>query len=343
MIETVFRTADVAPEDRFDMWQEQMAKAMAPMDMSAEQSEAFAAEMSLRSLGEVSVWPTSFEPMSFVRTSKLIRQSDPDTYHLTLPLNGGIGISQRDQSGVYGPWEMYVISSSDPFDCANGEITAVGLDVPRRLVPLPDNKVRKLVTRRLSGREGPGALLAGTLLRLSRQDIGSFRPSDGPRLEPVVADLLAATLAHHLDADDELPLETRTRTLAIRLQEFIRHHLHDPDLNPRTLAAAHHISVSHVHSVFRTLGHPTTLAAWIREQRLERARRLLTDPAQRATPIHHIAARCGFTDPAVFSRTFRATFGLPPRDYRHHTLSGESTPATTRQKPPGHPDSTPGR
>ncbi|WP_330172483.1 AraC family transcriptional regulator [Streptomyces sp. NBC_01498] len=330
VIESVFRTADVAPEDGFDMWREQMANAMAPMNMSADQPEQFAAEMSLRMLGEVGVWPTSLESMSFVRTSQLIRQSDPDRYHLTLPLSGGIGISQRGQSGFHGPWEMYVVSTSDPFDCTNKEITAVGLDVPRRLLPLAGDKVRRLVTRRLSGREGPGALLAETLVRLGTESIGSFRPSDGPRLEPVVVDLLAATLAHHLDADGELPPETRTRSLALRIQSFIRHHLQDPELTPGTIAAAHHISLRHLHTVFRTLGHHTSPAAWIRQQRLEQARRFLIDPAHRTTPVHHIAVRCGFTDPAVFSRTFRNAFGLPPRDYRHQALSSEKTPTISK-------------
>ncbi|WP_243741203.1 helix-turn-helix domain-containing protein [Streptomyces sp. 8K308] len=68
--------------------------------------------------------------------------------------------------------------------------------------------------------------------------------------------------------------------------------------------------------MFHTLGHGTTLAAWIRHQRLERIRHDLADPTQRALPIHLIAARWGYTDPALFSR---ATYGTTPRDYRHHT------------------------
>lgn len=311
------------------MWREQLANTMSPMEMTTDRIDQFEAEMHLRTLGEVSLWPGKLKSMSYRRTPQLIRQSDPDICHLTLMLSGGIGISQRGQSGFHGPWGMYIVSTSDPFECANEESSAVGLEVPRKLLPIPGDKVRRLVTRRLSGREGPGALLAETLIRLGTQEVGSFRPSDGPRLEPVVVDLLAATLAHHLDAEDELPPETRTRTLALRIQTFIRHHLHDPDLTPGAIAAAHHISVRHLHTVFRSLGHRTTLAAWIRTQRLERTRRLLTDPAHHATPVHHIAARCGFTDAAVFSRAFRAAFGLPPREYRHqHVMSIKNTSAS---------------
>ncbi|MFD3519894.1 helix-turn-helix domain-containing protein [Streptomyces sp. NPDC058653] len=306
------------------------------MEMRTERTDQFEAEMRLRGLGEVSVWPGRCKPMSFRRTPRLIRRSDPEICHPSLPLSGGTGVSQAGGSGFHGPWEIYVVTTSDPFDCTNAESTLVGLEVPLKLLPLSGNQVRRMVTRRLSGTEGPGALLAGALVQLGRQDSGSFHPSDGPRLESVVVDLLAATLAHHLNAEDELPPETRTRALALRIQAFVRHRLHDPDLGPRTIAAAHHISVRHLHSVFRTLGHPTTLAAWIREQRLERTRRLLADPAHRTTPVHHIAVRCGFTDAAVFSRTFRAAFGLPPRDYRHQALNGQDT-SSTEPPHPWHP------
>ncbi|TDC78656.1 helix-turn-helix transcriptional regulator [Streptomyces hainanensis] len=132
---------------------------------------------------------------------------------------------------------------------------------------------------------------------------------DVPDLGRAVIDLLATTL-------ESRPAETPGHALALRVQAFVRHHLGDPDLSPGTIAAAHHISVGYLHRIFRTLGHGTTLAAWIRHERLEGARRQLADPAYRAVPVHRIAARWGFTDAAVFSRTFRAVYGMPPRDYR---------------------------
>ncbi|MFJ9031066.1 helix-turn-helix domain-containing protein [Streptomyces sp. NPDC102274] len=322
VIETVFRTGDFPETDRFDLWRELMAKTMSPMEMATDQAEGFEAEMRLLQLGAVSVWPGMSQPMTFHRTPKLIRQSGPEICHLTLPLTGAIGISQDSGSAVHGPWDMYIVDTSAPFDCANRRMEVVGLEVPRRLLPLPEKKVGQLTTQRLSGRKGPGALLAGTLLQLAR-DVDSYGPSDGARLETVVVDLLAATLAHRLDEEDRLSPETRSRTLALRIQAFIRHHLHDPALTPSTIAAAHHISVSHLHRLFRVLGHGTTLAAWIRDQRLEQTCRSLADPAQRAIPISHVAARWGFSDAAVFSCVFRGAFGMSPRSYRHHALNGD--------------------
>nr|WP_246098027.1 helix-turn-helix transcriptional regulator [Streptomyces botrytidirepellens] len=63
-------------------------------------------------------------------------------------------------------------------------------------------------------------------------------------------------------------------------------------------------------------------AAWIRHRRLERCRLALANPRLNARPIQAIATRWGFTDPAHFSRLFRAAYGIPPRDHRNlpHTV-----------------------
>ncbi|WP_049567258.1 helix-turn-helix transcriptional regulator [Streptomyces sp. SBT349] len=152
-------------------------------------------------------------------------------------------------------------------------------------------------------------------------DTASYRPADEPRLESLLVDLFTAALAHQLDAEDCLGPETRERVLGLRIQRFIRSHLHDPALTPGVIAAAHHISVSRLHRVFPSLGHGTTVSAWIRAQRLEGARRDLCDPAQRAAPVHRVAARWGFGHAAMFSRAFRAAYGAPPSDYRHRALT----------------------
>jgi AraC-like DNA-binding protein len=51
-------------------------------------------------------------------------------------------------------------------------------------------------------------------------------------------------------------------------------------------------------------------------RRLERCARDLLDPALAHEPIGEIAARWGITNPAHFSRLFRAQFGLSPSEYR---------------------------
>jgi AraC-like DNA-binding protein len=80
------------------------------------------------------------------------------------------------------------------------------------------------------------------------------------------------------------------------------------------IAAAHHVSVRYLHKLFET--EQSGVAAWIRQRRLERCRRDLLDPALRTQPVSAIAARWGLTEPAHFSRLFRAAYGMPLVEYR---------------------------
>ncbi|CAM5719734.1 helix-turn-helix domain-containing protein [Streptomyces canarius] len=189
--------------------------------------------------------------------------------------------------------------------------------------------------RRLSGREGAGALLAQFLTQVTR-DSGSYRPDDGPLLGTVAIGLLSALFAHALDTDGSLRAETHRQALVLRVRAFVQRHLHDPHLTPRTIAVAHHISTGYLHRLFQQEDH--TLAAWIRHQRLERARRALADPTMRATPVHAIGAYCGFPRASDFTRAFRTAYGIPPKGQRsghsgsrcrvsgHHRLGDAGSP-----------------
>ena len=54
----------------------------------------------------------------------------------------------------------------------------------------------------------------------------------------------------------------------------------------------------------------------MREARLDRAHRILTDPAQMQRPINAIAYENGFGDLSYFNRTFRQRYGMTPSEAR---------------------------
>ncbi|MFF7650605.1 helix-turn-helix domain-containing protein [Streptomyces sp. NPDC007983] len=319
MIETVFRCDELPRADRFDFWREQMAKLMAPMEMSTEHTGDFRGQVRILEVGAAHVWPTKFHPMTFRRTPKLIRQSDPELYHFSFLEGANLQVSQAREEAAHSAGGLYVVDTSRPYDCVafGGPPQGVGLEIPKALIPVPHDRIDRLLARPIPGRDGVGALLTGFLSRLSA-DSDSYRPSDGPRLGSVLIDLTTAVLAHAVEAEDAVPPESRRRTLTLRVQNFIQRNLHDPELTPAAVAAAHHISVSYLHRLFRD--QDTTVSGWIRRQRLDRVRHDLADPGLAAAPLHEVAARWGFAHPAVFSRAFRAAYGMPPSDYRQLAL-----------------------
>ncbi|MGW0515305.1 AraC-like ligand-binding domain-containing protein [Streptomyces olivaceoviridis] len=322
LIETAFCTRDVLPPDRFSCWREHISQTYVAMDVEEDRTADTTVSQRILSLGAIQLWTMEHSTMTLRRTQKLIQQSDPELYHLSLPLRGTMGLINSDHEAEYEPHDLVIHDTSRPHlmraitGYGEDTILGTGLFIPRKLLPLPDDAIDSLIMRRLSAREGIGALLAQFLTQVTR-DCGSYRPDDGARLGTVAADLLSALFAHALDAGNPLPSESHQRTLVLRIRAFIQANLHDPQLTPRTIAAAHHISTSYLHLLFQH--EEETVAAWIRSQRLERARRALADPTMRAIPIHAIAARSGFSRAADFTRVFRRAYGVSPRDYRHQT------------------------
>nr|WP_237528273.1 helix-turn-helix domain-containing protein [Streptomyces sp. SID337] len=152
------------------------------------------------------------------------------------------------------------------------------------------------------------------------------------RLTHTLVDLVGHLAAQHLDSDLSLPAESRTRALLLQVQSHVRRHLRDPGLNPDSIAAAHHISTRYLHRLFQEQG--VTVSAWIRQLRLERCRRALANPALAAVPVGAIAARWGFTRPAVFTRAFRAAYGLTPSEVRARALLSDGSALAVNKSAP---------
>ncbi|WP_220447553.1 helix-turn-helix transcriptional regulator [Nonomuraea diastatica] len=145
----------------------------------------------------------------------------------------------------------------------------------------------------------------------------SLTPADGQRLGLVLVDLVTACFSSLLESDPCLRSSSRRQAFASRIRADIQSRLHDPELTPRSVAAAHHISVSYLHRLFQEQGE--TVSAWIRDQRLGRVRRDLADAALIDVPINQIAASWGFRRAGDFSRAFRTAYGESPREFRSRT------------------------
>jgi AraC-like DNA-binding protein len=106
----------------------------------------------------------------------------------------------------------------------------------------------------------------------------------------------------------------------------VRDRLHDEPgagVAIRDLAVEAGVRADHLARRFREV-YGTTVGAYLRQVRLERAAVELLDPGQR---LSEIALRAGFADQAHFTREFKRAFGVPPGAYRRGTAvsAGHST------------------
>ncbi|MFC7327445.1 helix-turn-helix domain-containing protein [Marinactinospora rubrisoli] len=330
VLETGCATASVPGVERFEVWRERYRRAPGALDISGDRPGNHHAHERMLVLGPVSVVVKAMASTWLYRSRALADQADPGFYQLIIPRQGTAHIEWAGRRSIVGAGELcgYDLPRlrravlRAPHD--GGLFESVILTVPGTALTLPPHRVDQVLGRPLPAGTGVGALLTSFATGLAA-DAPSLRATDGPRLGTVLLDLISALFANALDTELPAPPDQHRHALILRIRAFIRSRLHDPHLNPRTIAAAHHVSTSYLHRLFQE--QDTSVAAWIRDQRLEHARRDLADPALADVPIQRIAARWGFAHAAAFSRAFRAAYGTPPRDFRERA---RRDPARTR-------------
>lgn len=316
-MEFVFDSAGVPVSDRAEAWKEITTQALIPTKIELPDPAAFSARLRTMPLGAAQLTTMSYGPLLSRRTPALIRRSDPEHYQFALVRTGHQGIDQARTRARLGPGEMVLYDSSRPFDASVEADLAPAesllLQFPKCLLALRESQVKQLVAVNVPGREGIGRLLAQFMTSLADEH-GTFGARDAARLGSTAIDLITSVLAHRLDGEMSVPPQSAQRVLYLRITSFIDRHLQDADLTPAAVASAHQISSRYLQRIFQA--HGTTTSAYIRLRRVERCRRDLADPGLRHVTVQAIAARWGFSQPAEFSRTFRATVGMPPSDYR---------------------------
>lgn len=328
---TLIRTDDLPPGERFAFWREEVVpRAWVPMETNVEDQESFRAHLRSSDLGAIQANLLTCTALHLYRTPRLIRRTAPDLLKIAIVVHAGSGetvyVQDEREARLCRPGDFALYDTTRPYEvhAAGPSVPEAGpwqvltLHFPRVLLPLSDRQVKEVTAVAMRAKEGVGALTSAFLLQLAAS-ADQYSPAEAARLATAALEVLAVRLAHELDNGAALPPETHRRALLARIHAHIHAHLADPGLSPGTIAAAHHISTRYLHKLFQQDGE--TVAGWVRARRLEGTRRDLADPALVHRPVATIAARWGFSSAAYFSQIFKATYQMPPQEYRQWALN----------------------
>ncbi|MFI0967636.1 helix-turn-helix domain-containing protein [Streptomyces sp. NPDC021080] len=318
---SVASSSGLPAKERFDWFSDMVSREVVPTSISSERPADFEAEAAVLDLGGLRMSRLAYTPLRSRRTPALIGRSDPEQYQLALVTKSSMMMSQNGNDCIAPVGDLVLWDTSRPSDARSpsqaGPGELVVLQLPRASVPLRPRHFDRLLARRIPGGHAMAAVLTSFMKALL--DNGEHcTPAQLNHLGTVAAELAAACLAQQLDAEEHLPGEIRTQALLRQIHAFIEHNLSDPELTPSVIAAHHNMSVRGLHQFFH--GSNESVHARIRRRRLERCRSDLARPDLRAHPVQAIAARWGFSGPAVFSRSFREAYGLSPTEFRARTV-----------------------
>ncbi len=317
----ILDTRQIPAADRGDAVREIIARTVVHVDIDFPAAADPAAFGAITDLGQVQVCSVRSNAIKVERTPRLARDEHPPSIFLGLQMAGSSLIVQGNREAVLRPGDLAFSESTTPYTLLDSDgIRQHFFCIPMAALALPYEAIRQLAAVTLSPGH-PVADLASTYFRrlASRPDI--FKEPGAAAIGRPSIELVRALLTTHLDASG-LAKESSEATLLLRLLEYVRAHLPEPELNAAQIAAAHHISVRHLYNVLARGG--ISLGDWIRTRRLEECRDELRSPRSRSDTISSIAHRRGFTDPSSFGRLFRAAYGLSPREWREMNVTPRS-------------------
>ncbi|MCX5589487.1 helix-turn-helix domain-containing protein [Streptomyces erythrochromogenes] len=201
------------------------------------------------------------------------------------------------------------------------------LRLPCAVLAVPQADLSAVLGSVIRATPGLGSVVSRFLAAFAEAAPGLDAEAGG-RTAGHIAGMLATLIAERAAAGTRPAAGTATTEAAVlmaRIRAHISLHLADPDLSPRSIATAHHVSVRYLHRLFSQ--EATTVGNWIRERRLEEAARELARPGRSRT-VSCIAHRWGFVSANHFSRVFRQRYGMSPRDWTNSF-------APPRNPPPG--------
>lgn len=199
-----------------------------------------------------------------------------------------------------------------------------------RMLVLPAAEIRHGRGRTSSG---PGGTAEVRLLTAHAAAVGRMLDRLGPAGLDAARDTLAE-LARAVVLGGVDDVEPRlSPALAQAARELADGRLTDPGLSPTAVARELNVSVRTLQRAFA--GEGRSLSDYIRDRRLEEARRaLLTVPHRRMT-VADIAARWQFADSGHFARVFRGRYGRTPTDYAASAAAEEADGAEGAGGPDG--------
>ncbi|WP_151731329.1 helix-turn-helix domain-containing protein, partial [Acinetobacter seifertii] len=87
-----------------------------------------------------------------------------------------------------------------------------------------------------------------------------------------------------------------------------------PDLTPKLIAEHIGVSLRHLYRLF--LQENLSINKYIQLKRLEKVKADLLDKRNKQSSITQVALKWGFWDGAHFSKIFKKTYGISPKEFR---------------------------
>ncbi|MBC7519023.1 MAG: helix-turn-helix domain-containing protein [Microbacteriaceae bacterium] len=299
--------------NRFEYWAHAVSSQVVPVEIDQRDDITMAAGLTSAAIGSTKVIDGFGGNHLFNRTVAGIRAEDPDVLLLAFPISGAPILEQDSRQTGIANGGMVFIDSSRPVQVVMQEPFRWQIfAAPKSDLRLTAAQSQKITAIALSPMPGIRRVVYQALKAIIAESAILEKDSAAAAIGGHATDLIAI-LIHSTFLSDQPP-QGKATVLRERVMSFVRHHHTDPQLTPSLIARAHHVSLRTLHGAFSDADY--SLMDTVRNERVEQARRDLTNPRLGGLSLAQVAHAHGFSSPSDFSRTFRSVLGSSPSEYR---------------------------
>jgi AraC-like DNA-binding protein len=304
-----------AQSGQLDAFREVWGRKMLRYELEPMDDHPLHFDAQIRSLPDFTMASGSRSPM---RTRRASEHIDHDDFFLVVFARGEAELNERGRVATVGAGEAVLSSNGSPASfVVPTPSSTISYRFSRTLLRPHVRNLDDLVARPIARDDQMLRLLVGYSQVLNDQ---SALATSG--LRRAVSAHMHDLAALMLGAKAEPPLSDGFQAARLKaIKDEVLRRLTQNDLSADEIAGSQQISERYMRKLFASAG--TTFTDFVREARLDRAHRALTDPAQARRPINTIAYECGFGDLSYFNRSFRQRYGLTPSEVRE--LARESS------------------
>lgn len=304
-------TEAIGERERFSYWRDVVCQSL--FNVSAEAPRGrFHGYMKVRASGPLRFLTSESSCYRFTRTRRNISAAPAEHCTILMQLHGETAIEEDDNAFRVQPNDIAIFDGRQPFNAMNSEggrrVVAV---IPRAMITSRAPWLSQRPLYRFSN---------SRFLDLARRHMMHLVSDD---LTDNQTGLLTENLRNllALASTDVAPNRLQAELQLEALLAFCHQNLHLTKLTPQFVADQFRISVRTLHLRFATLG--GTFGSWLLETRLEACGKALSDPTMQARNISEIAFSHGFNDLSHFNKSFRARFGMTPREFRFEFVKAQ--------------------
>lgn len=304
--------APLAAEQQFALWHD-LVQPLFRVSIDEEAAASFRAEVKAVPVADALLTTATSRAQSFERSMGDVRSSGWDHVVIQHYVGGGFEGLCGDRTVSVAAGDINVLDLNRTLHTRATDFSNLTLILPRDRLPIAGSHD---LHGRAIGRGGALAAVIGNHLRSLAEHAGSLSAREASAALDALCLLLSGS---DLREADPLVRAAACASVHDRVCAYIDRHLDDPAMNPAGIAASCRVSRA---TLYRLFGFEGGVMAYIAGRRLDRAFMTLSRSDDGRSSIAQVAFRSGFTSETHFSRSFRARFGMSPRDVRRRAQEG---------------------